>query len=77
MVGARDDDLDRDDGANDDDRELEWLCRVFEVPDLISGGRSRIDGGEIDLLWLLCLYGDGLRLWLGAGRDSVLWLTSG
>lgn len=53
VVGATDEDLDREDGASDEDRELEWLCMVVEVPDLISGGRSLIDGGEIDLLWLL------------------------
>jgi len=50
VVGASDEDLDRHDGARDDDRELEWLCIVPEFPERISGGRSRMEGGEIDLL---------------------------
>lgn len=52
MVGATEDDLDREEGASDEERELEWLCMAVELPDRINGGRSLTEGGEIDLLWL-------------------------
>jgi hypothetical protein len=57
-VGASDEDLDRSDGAIDDDRELEWLCIVPGLSDETKGGRSRSEGGDTDLL-LPCRNGDG------------------
>lgn len=50
MVGANEEDLDLDDGAREDDLELEWLCMVPAVPDRIKGGKSRIEGGEMERL---------------------------
>ena len=47
-VGAMEDDLDRIDGATEDDRELEWLCIVPGLLEETRGGRSRIDGGDTD-----------------------------
>jgi len=78
-VGAREEDRDVVLGAREDDREDEvlWVPVVFEVPERMSGGRSRIDGGDIDLLPLPYRNGDGRRLWLGAGRDKVLGFARG
>jgi hypothetical protein len=50
-TGARDDDRDDVLGASDEDREEVVRCVLIvpSVPEWIKGGRSRIDGGEIDL----------------------------
>lgn len=48
-VGASEEDLDLNEGAMDEDRELEWLCIVPGRLDT-SGGRSRREGGDIDRL---------------------------
>jgi hypothetical protein len=48
LVGAREDDRERNEGAIDDERLLEWLCIVpgrLEDEET-RGGRSRRDGGE-------------------------------
>jgi len=49
-VGASDEDRDRNDGAIEEDRELEWLCIVPGRLDETRGGRSRIDGGDTERL---------------------------
>jgi hypothetical protein len=61
-AGARDDDRDDMLGATEDDREdvVRWVLVVPAVPERTKGGRSRIDGGDIDLP--VCRYGDGRRL---------------
>jgi hypothetical protein len=73
-VGASEEDRDLNDGAIDDDRELEWLCIV---PGLLEtrGGRSRSEGGDIDRLLMWWRKGDGNRLWLGAGSERELLLA--
>lgn len=76
-VGAIEDDLDDMLGASDDDREDVARCVLVvpAVPERIKGGRSRMEGGEIDLP--VVRYGDGRRLWQEAGKDRVLWLLVG
>jgi len=48
VVGAMDEDRDRNEGAIDEDRELEWLCMVPGLLEGTSGGRSRIEGGDTE-----------------------------
>lgn len=50
-TGARDDERDDMLGASDDDLEelVRCVLMVPSVPERIKGGRSRRDGGEIDL----------------------------
>ncbi len=43
-----DEDRDRNEGAIDEDRELEWLCMVPGLLEGTSGGRSRIEGGDTE-----------------------------
>lgn len=50
LVGANDEDRDLNDGAMEDDLELEWLCIVPGLLDDTRGGRSRTDGGDMDNL---------------------------
>jgi hypothetical protein len=77
ILGASDDDRDELLGAREDERDEEFLWpNVLAVPDRESGGRSRSDGGELERL-VTVRKGDGRRLWLGTGNDSVLALAWG
>jgi hypothetical protein len=77
MLGASDEDRDELLGAREDERDEEFLWpNVLAVPDRDSGGRSRSDGGELER-FVTVRKGDGRRLWLGAGNDSVLALAWG
>ena len=75
--GASDDDRDDMLGASEDDRDdvVRCVLVVPAVPERIKGGRSRIEGGEIDLP--VCRYGDGRRLWQEAGKERLLALLLG
>lgn len=50
LVGASDEDRDLNEGAMEEDLELEWLCIVPGRLDDTSGGRSRTEGGDMDSL---------------------------
>ena len=77
ILGASDDDRDELLGARDDDRDEEFLWpKLLAVPERDKGGRSRIDGGELERL-VIIRKGDGRRLWLGAGNERVLELAWG
>jgi len=75
-TGASEDDRDDMLGASEDDREDVVRCEymVPAVPERIRGGKSRIEGGEMDLS--ACRYGDGRRFWIAAGKDRVLELLA-
>ena len=62
--GAKDEDRDELLGASDEEREEDvlWKMREFAVPERDSGGRSLIDGGDIEPLLGAERYGDGPRL---------------
>ena len=62
--GAKEEERDELLGASDDERDDDvlWEMKVFAVPERDNGGRSLIDGGEIEPLLSAERYGDGLRL---------------
>ena len=77
ILGASDEDRDELLGARDDERDEEVLWpKVLAAPERDNGGRSRIDGGELERL-VIVRKGDGRRLWLGAGSERVLALACG
>ena len=77
ILGASDEDRDELLGARDDDRDEEFLWpKGLVVPERDNGGRSRIDGGELERV-VIIRKGDGRRLWLGAGKERVLVLACG